>query len=217
MFTGGQDVPQTVGSSSTVDRQSVVEGKARRRNVAAAPEENDNYEGEGGSDYQDGPKDFESYTDDEDDDEETEMDKRMLWIKNRPKVWEPMKPRPLPSDPPEETPTFVIPVLEPEEASSTDLGVHDPTSLQRESEKSDTTVPRVDDLTQLQHEKDLNETASAALSGVQFVHTPAPGMLAAQRIKLLEENVARLNALRVVDAASISRSSLSLKKIIIVY
>jgi hypothetical protein len=108
----------------------------------------------------------------------------------------------------EETPTFITPVIERGEAASLDPGLQEPSSLWTESEKTDT-VPRVDDLTQVQLEKERNETASAVSD------TPESSMSAEQRIKQLEEKVAELNALRLVDAASISRSSpypLSLKK-----
>jgi hypothetical protein len=101
----------------------------------------------------------------------------------------------------EETPTFITPVLERGETASLDPGLHEPLSLRTESEKTDT-VPRVDDLTQVQLEKERNETASAVSD------TPESSMNAEQRIKQLEEKVAELNALRLVDAASISRSSL---------
>ena len=210
-FTGGQDAPQTIGSCSTADL-TVVEGKGGRRNVVAAPEEDDNYEGEGGSDYLDGPKDIESYTDDgEDEDDqdiewnENNVNKIMHSISNVKLRTSTSNLNPLPSDPQDETPTFIIPALDPEEAASLNLGLHDPTPLRTESEKTDT-VPRVDDLTQLQLENERNDTV-AAVPEAQSEHTPESSMSAEQRIKQLEEKVAKLNALRLVDAASISRSS----------
>ena len=218
LFTGGQDAPQAVGSGSTAD-QTVVEGRGGRRNVAA-PEEDDDYEGEGGSDFQDGPKDNENFSDgpDEEDDQDIEWNEKTAnnishSISNLTLRTSSSKPHPLPSDTQEETPTFIIPVLEPEEAASLDIGLHDPTSLQTEPEKTDT-VPRVDDLTQLQLENEGNEIASA-VSGAQTEDTPESSMSAEQRIKQLEEKVAKLNALRQVDAASITRSSriLSNKKL----
>ena len=115
---------------------------------------------------------------------------------------------PLPSDPQEETPTFIIPVLEPEEAASLDRDLHDLTPLRTESEKTDA-VPRVDDLTpQLQLENERYGIA-AAIPGAQSEHTPESSMSAEQSIKQLEEKVAKLNAMRLVDVASISRSSSS--------
>ena len=206
---GGQDAPQTVGSGGTA-YQIVVEGKGGRRN-AVAPEEDDDYEGEGGSDYQDGvqqaPKDVENFSDEEDDQDiewnVTTANNILHSISNL--RTSSSKPHLFPSDPQEETPTFTIPVLEPEEPASLDLGQHDPTSLHTESEKTDT-APRVDDLTQLQLENKHNETV-AAVPGAQSEHDPESSMSAEQRIKQLEEKVAKLNALRLVDAASISRLS----------
>ena len=128
----------------------------------------------------------------------------------------PYKPRPfppLPSDPQEKTPTFSIPVLEPEEAASSDLGLHDPTSLRTEESERTDTVPQVDDLTQqLQSEDERNET-DAAVPEAQSEHTPESSMSPEQRIKQLEEKVEELNALRLDDAASISRSSRIFSKI----
>ena len=125
------------------------------------------------------------------------------------------KPHPLPSNSQEEIPTSIIPVLE---AASSDvlLGLHtDPTSLRTEPEKTDTVRPQVDDLTQLQPEDERNET-DATVPGVQNEHTtttPEPSMSPEQRIKQLEEKVEELNALRLDDAASISRSS----RILLIY
>ena len=213
MFTGGQDVPQTVGSGSTAG-QTVVEGKGGRRNVA--PEEDDDYEGEGGSDYHDGPKDHESFSDLEDliepeDDLEDVLD--MEWNENStnniPHSVSSVTPRtsssklhPLPSNPQEE---FIVPALERGQTASLDLGRHDPTSLRTESERTHT-APRVDDLTQFQLENERNGTTST-LSRAQSEYTPESSMSAEQRIKQLEEKVAKLNALRLADAASMSRSS----------
>lgn len=205
MFTGGQDVPQTVGSGSTAD-QTVVEGRGGRRNLAVL-EEDDDDEGEGGSDYQDGPKDNENFSDDAEEEDDQDVEWNENTANNIPHTTlrtSSSKLHPLPSGPQEETPTFIIPVLEPGEAANLD---HDPTSLRIESEKTDT-VPRADDLTQPQLE---NERVSAML-GIQSEHTPESSMSTEQRIKQLEEKVAKLNALRLVDATSISRSSRILSK-----
>lgn len=199
------------------------EGKEKRRNVAA-PEEDDGYEGEGGSDYQDvfqkASKDIENYSgsDDsrDDDDQDIEWNENTAnniphSISNATLPTSSSKFPPFPSDPQEETRTFIRPVLrlEPEEAASLDPSVHDPTSRQTESEK---TVPRANDLTQLQLENERNETA-AVVPGAQSEHILESSMSSQQRIIQLEEKVANLNALRLVDAASISRSSRILSKI----
>ena len=219
MFTGGQDVPQTVRSGSR-SGQTVSEGKGGRRNVA--PEEDDDYEGEGGSDYQDGPRDHEDFGDliDPEDDLEDDLDREwktvdpsISWVPVRPSLFS--KRHPSPSNPQEETPTFIIPALEPGETASSDLGLQDPTSLRTEPERTDT-VPRVDDLTQLQLENEPNGSAST-VSGAQSEHTPELSMSPEQRVKQLEEKVAKLNALRLADAASISRSSHILSQIVSLY
>jgi hypothetical protein len=210
VFTGGQDVPQTVRSGSTAG-QPVVEGKGGRRNVAVL-EEDDDYEGEGGSDYQDEPKDHDNFSDDPEEDDDQDIEWNENTTNNIPHSVSGVtlrtsssKLHPLSSNPQEETPTFIIPVLEPGEAASLDLSLHDSTSLRTGSEKTDT-VLRMDNLTQLRLQKERNE-AALAMSEAQSEHTPESSMSAEQRIKHLEEKVAKLNALRHVDAASISRSS----------
>ena len=199
-----------------------MEGKAGRRNVAA-PEEEDDYEGEGGSDYQDGvqhaPKDLENFSDDpeEEDDQDIEWTANNVphSISNATLPTSSTRPHPPPpSDPQQETPTFIIPVLEPEEAASLDLGHHDPTALPTESEKTDIVpLARVDDSTQPQLENERDKTATA-VPRAQIEHTIAESSMSAeQRIKQLEEKVEKLNALRLVDAASISRSSCIFSKV----
>ena len=196
-----------------------MEGKA----VRALPEEEDDDEGEGGSDYQDGVqqarKDLENFSDDP----EEEDDQDIEWTANN--ISHPISKATLPtsssskphhhppaSNPQEETPTFIIPVSEPEETASLDLlghHHHGSTALLTESEKTDT-VPRVDDdPTQLQIENERNVTAATAVPGTQIEHAAAAAessTSAEQRIKQLEEKVEKLNALRLVDAASISCS-----------
>ena len=231
----GQDAPQTVGSgpsgsSTSRAHQMVVEGKRRRRNVAALEDDDDDYDGEGGSDYQDLPrqvrKDLEENfssddpEDDEDDDDQQDIMERnentaaaaATAANNIPQSISNLnaiastssKPHPHPSDPTrEETPSFVVPVLETEETAGLDSAQHDDstsTSLRAEDENTN-------DSTRLQLENEGNET-DVAVPGAQS--EPTPELSSEQRIKQLEEKVEKLNALRLVDAASISRSSLIL-------
>jgi hypothetical protein len=194
-----------------------VEGKGGRRKVEEADDDDD------GVQQHQAPKDLENFSDELSEEEDDDQDDTIEWnentannvpahaISNATLRTSSSKPHPYPSEPQEETPAFIIPSLEPEEAAI-DLGPHDPTSLWAESEKTDT-VPRVYDLTHLQLENEHNGTA-AAVPGTQSEHTtPESSMSAEQRIKQLEEKVAKLNDLRLVDAASISRSSFSLSSL----
>lgn len=190
-----------MGSVSAAD-PAVAEGKGVKRDVAA-PEE-DGCEGDGGSDYQDGgqqaPEDLENFSDDREEDDDQDMEWTENTINNTPhsvsnttlRTSLLSKPHAFPLDPPGEIP-FSIPVLESEQAASLDPGLHDSTSLRTDSDKTDT-VPRVVDLTQL-----VDGTAPA------LPRSPESSMTAEQRIKQLEEKVARLTASRLVDADSISR------------
>jgi len=108
-----------------------------------------------------------------------------------------------PLDPQEEIPAFTIPVLDPE-GPANDLGLHDPTSLRTESEKTDT-VPRVDDMIRVVQQEDGTAVGGPPGAQAQIEDIPESNVSAEQRIKQLEEKVAKLNALRLVDAASISR------------
>lgn len=111
----------------------------------------------------------------------------------------PSKPRAFPSDPQEETSAsgsqITLPVVESERAASLD---RDSVSLQIDSEKP---------LSTSQTSEGQHDSVVAAVSGAQNEHAPESSMSAEQRIKQLEEKVAKLNALRLVDASSISRSS----------
>jgi hypothetical protein len=200
--------------------QTVVEGKRGRRNMAA-PEEDDGYEGEGGSDYLAqveyaanslGDLDFNDELE-EDDDQDIEWNENTAnniphSISNATLPISSSQPPSLPSDPQEETLTFIIPVVEPEETTS-----FDPTSLQTEPEKTNA-VPRV---TRLQLENDERSGTAAAVPEAESEHIPESSMSAEQRIIQLEEKVAKLDALRLVDAASISRSSRILPIYIYIY
>ena len=194
----------------------------------AAPEEDDDYEGEGGSDFQDGvqhaPSSFEeivnlkfNYDSEEDDEQDIEWNENTAnsiphSISNATLPISSSQPPSLPSDPQEETPTFITPVLEPEEVTRLDSS-----SLVTEPEKTDA-VPRMDDLAQLQQlENDERNETTAAIPEAQSEHTPESSMSAEQRVIQLEEKVAKLNALRLVDAASISRSSRILSKLSLLY
>ena len=176
----------------------------------AAPDEDGGCEGDGGSDYQDGaqqaPDDLENFSDDpeEDDDQDTE------WNENTPISYAPHSisnatPQTSPSKPDtltlDEIPAFNVPVLESEEAASLGSGLHDSTSLPTDSEKTDTMPRLVVDLTQRDEDGIVT-----GVPDTQSEDAPESSMSAEQRIKQLEDKVAKLNALRVFDAASISRS-----------
>ena len=195
----------------------------------AAPEEDDDYEGEGGSDFQDGvqhaPSSFEeivnlkfNYDSEEDDEQDIEWNENTAnnishSISNATLPISSSQPPSLPSDPQEETPTFIAPVLESEEVTRLDS-----TSLVTEPEKTDA-VPRMDDLAQLQQleNDERNDETATTIPEAQSEHTPESSMSAEQRVIQLEEKVAKLNALRLVDAASISRSSRILSKLSLLY
>ena len=73
------------------------------------------------------------------------------------------------------------------------------------------TVQRVDDLTHLIPCDDEHHRGPAGVAGAQSEHVPESSMSPEQRIKHLEDKVAKLNALRRIDATSISRSYLFFK------
>jgi hypothetical protein len=176
----------------------------------AAPDEDGGCQVDGGSDYQDGaqqgPDDLENFSDDpeEDDDQDIEWNENSSInytphsISNVTIQTSPSKPHTFTLD---EIPAFTIPVLESEEAASLDLGLHDSTSLPTDSEKTDTVPRLVVDLTQ--HDED---GIVAGVPDTQSEDAPESSMSAEQRIKQLEDKVAKLDALRLFDAASISRS-----------
>lgn len=201
MFAGGQDAPQTVGSGNAAD-QTVAGGRGGRGNVAAPPGEDD-YEG---SDDQDGahqaPEDLENFSDDAEEDDDQDIEWNENTAKNTPHSIS-NKPHAFPPDSQKEISAFTMPVLESSKATTLDLGSHESTSLQTDSEKTDT-GPQVDDLTQIIGRED--GTAEAAAPRAESEHAPESSMSPEQRIKQLEERVAKLNALRLVDSATISRS-----------
>ena len=177
----------------------------------AAPGE-DRYEGNGGSYYQHGaqnpPEDLEDFNDDPEEDPDEDDDQDIEWNENTVNntttphsISNATKPHVFPLDAQEEIPAFIIPVLDPV-GPANDLGLHDSTSLRTDSEKTDT-VHRADDLIRPVQQED--ETGVRA-PGAQSEDTPESNVSAELRIKQLEEKVAKLNALRLVDAASISRS-----------
>lgn len=169
----------------------------------AAPLGEDDYEG---SDDQDGahqaPEDLENFSDDAEEDDDQDIEWNENTANNTPHSIS-NKPHTFPPDSQGEISAFTIPVLESSKAATLDLGSHESTSLQTDSEKTDT-GPRVDDLTQIIERED--GTTEAAVLRAQSEHASELSMSAEQRIKQLEEKVAKLNALRLADSATISRS-----------
>ena len=174
----------------------------------------DDYDGDGGSDCQDGVQqaheDLDNFSNEPEEVEEHD-DQDLDWneegtandishlISNAMQTSS-SNPHASPSDPHDAIsashPQVII--LEPEEL---DPG---PAALRTDPEKS-VTVQRVDDLTQptIPCEDEHNRTTTV-VSETQNDHAPESSMSAEQRIKQLEEKVAELDALRHADAASIS-------------
>lgn len=214
-----QDDSQSLGSGSVADRTAAGSSKGRR-NVATP--EGDYYEGDSESDDQNGahqaPDDHENFSDEpeEDDNQDPDLNESTAntirhSISKATLRHSLSNTRAVPSISQRKIPPPSHTVLGLENPSSSQPGFQD-SPLTGSGSGNGVTVQRVDDLTHvIQCDDELNR-GPAGMAGTQSEQVPESSMSPEQRIKHLEDKVAKLNALRRIDATSISRSYLFFKK-----